>query len=207
MSGRSATWAGPTSTRSARRRDRSSSRTRSTPAILENVNEGPDAERSIEQLVRTGHKLIYTTSFGFMDATAKVAKKYPERDVRARDRLQARQEPRDLFRPLLRRPLHQGADRRQDVEDRHDRLHRLVPDPGSRLRHQRHDARRAVGAPRHEGEDHLGEHLVRSRARKRPPRARSPTRARTSSRSTRIRRPRRSSPTSAASMRSGRTPT
>jgi basic membrane protein A and related proteins len=46
-------------------------------SYLENVSEGPDAERSIEQLVRTGHKLIYTTSFGFMDATAKVAKKYP----------------------------------------------------------------------------------------------------------------------------------
>jgi basic membrane protein A len=46
-------------------------------SFLENVNEGPDAERSIEQLVRTGHKLIYTTSFGFMDATAKVAAKYP----------------------------------------------------------------------------------------------------------------------------------
>jgi basic membrane protein A len=46
-------------------------------SFLENVNEGPDAERSIEQLARTGHKLIYTTSFGFMDATAKVAKKYP----------------------------------------------------------------------------------------------------------------------------------
>jgi basic membrane protein A and related proteins len=45
-------------------------------SFLENVNEGPDAERSIEQLVRSGHKLIYTTSFGFMDATAKVAKKY-----------------------------------------------------------------------------------------------------------------------------------
>jgi basic membrane protein A len=44
---------------------------------LENVNEGPDAERSIEQLVRAGNKLIYTTSFGFMDATAKVAAKYP----------------------------------------------------------------------------------------------------------------------------------
>src|SRR5438270_11790273 len=27
--------------------------------------------------MRTGHKLIFTTSFGFMDATAKVAKKYP----------------------------------------------------------------------------------------------------------------------------------
>src|SRR5881275_2238512 len=46
-------------------------------SFLENVNEGPDVERSIEQLVRTGHKLIFTTSFGFMDATAKVAKKYP----------------------------------------------------------------------------------------------------------------------------------
>jgi simple sugar transport system substrate-binding protein len=45
---------------------------------LENVNEGPDAERSIEQLARTGHNLIFTTSFGYMDPTLKVAKKYPK---------------------------------------------------------------------------------------------------------------------------------
>jgi basic membrane protein A len=44
---------------------------------LENVPEGADAERSIEQLARTGHKLIFTTSFGYMDPTLKVAKKYP----------------------------------------------------------------------------------------------------------------------------------
>jgi basic membrane protein A and related proteins len=44
---------------------------------LENVNEGPDSERSIEQLVRAGNKLIFTTSFGYMDPTLKVAKKYP----------------------------------------------------------------------------------------------------------------------------------
>jgi simple sugar transport system substrate-binding protein len=44
---------------------------------LEKVPEGPDAERAIEQLARSGHKLIFTTSFGFMDATVKVAKKYP----------------------------------------------------------------------------------------------------------------------------------
>jgi basic membrane protein A and related proteins len=44
---------------------------------LENVNEGPDAERAIEQLVRAGNKLIFATSFGFMDATVKVAAKYP----------------------------------------------------------------------------------------------------------------------------------
>jgi basic membrane protein A and related proteins len=45
---------------------------------LENVSEGPDAERSIEQLARSGHKLIFTTSFGYMDATLKVARKYPD---------------------------------------------------------------------------------------------------------------------------------
>jgi basic membrane protein A and related proteins len=45
---------------------------------LENVPEGPDAERAIEQLVRAGNKLIFTTSFGYMDPTLKVAKKYPD---------------------------------------------------------------------------------------------------------------------------------
>jgi simple sugar transport system substrate-binding protein len=46
--------------------------------FVENVSEGPDAERVIEQLARTGHKLIFTTSFGFMEPTLKVAKKYPQ---------------------------------------------------------------------------------------------------------------------------------
>src|SRR4030081_3725266 len=45
--------------------------------FLENVPEGPDAERAVEQLVRAANKLIFTTSFGYMDPTLKVAKKYP----------------------------------------------------------------------------------------------------------------------------------
>jgi basic membrane protein A and related proteins len=44
---------------------------------LENVNEGADAERAIEQLARAGNKLIFTTSFGYMDPTLKVANRYP----------------------------------------------------------------------------------------------------------------------------------
>jgi simple sugar transport system substrate-binding protein len=44
---------------------------------LENVSEGPDSERAIEQLARAGNKLIFTTSFGYMEPTLKVAKKYP----------------------------------------------------------------------------------------------------------------------------------
>jgi len=47
-------------------------------SYVENVPEGPDAERSIEQLVRSGHRLIFATSFGYMDQTLKVAKKYPK---------------------------------------------------------------------------------------------------------------------------------
>ena len=46
--------------------------------FLENVGEGPDAERAIEGLVQAGNKLIYTTSFGYMDPTIKVASKYPD---------------------------------------------------------------------------------------------------------------------------------
>ena len=44
---------------------------------IENVPESADAERSIEQLVRTGHRLVFATSFGYMDATLKIANKYP----------------------------------------------------------------------------------------------------------------------------------
>ncbi len=45
---------------------------------IESVSEGPDAERAIERLARSGHDLIFTTSFGFMNPTIKVAKKYPK---------------------------------------------------------------------------------------------------------------------------------
>ena len=44
---------------------------------LENVPEGPDAERVIEELAQD-HDIIFTTSFGYMDPTFNVAQKYPE---------------------------------------------------------------------------------------------------------------------------------
>jgi simple sugar transport system substrate-binding protein len=44
---------------------------------VENVSEGPDAERVIDQLAAAGNNIIFTTSFGFMNPTLKVAQRYP----------------------------------------------------------------------------------------------------------------------------------
>ncbi|WP_219701872.1 BMP family ABC transporter substrate-binding protein [Marinomonas lutimaris] len=45
---------------------------------VENVPEGADAERVITQLAKAGNDLIFTTSFGFMNPTVKVAKRFPK---------------------------------------------------------------------------------------------------------------------------------
>jgi basic membrane protein A and related proteins len=45
---------------------------------VENVAEGPDAERVIRQLASSGHGLVFTTSFGFMNPTVRVAKQFPQ---------------------------------------------------------------------------------------------------------------------------------
>ncbi len=45
---------------------------------VENVAEGPDAERVIRQLAAAGNQLIFTTSFGFMNPTIRVAQQFPD---------------------------------------------------------------------------------------------------------------------------------
>lgn len=42
--------------------------------IMESVPEGADSERVITQLAEKGNKIIFTTSFGYMDPTINVAK-------------------------------------------------------------------------------------------------------------------------------------
>ena len=45
--------------------------------FVENVAEGADAERVIRDLAATGHQIIFTPSFGYMEPTLKVAQDYP----------------------------------------------------------------------------------------------------------------------------------
>lgn len=46
--------------------------------FVENVNEGPDSERVIRQLASGGNRLVFSTSFGFMQSTARVARQFPQ---------------------------------------------------------------------------------------------------------------------------------
>jgi simple sugar transport system substrate-binding protein len=45
---------------------------------VESVPEGADAERVIRELAQSGHNLIFTTSFGYMNPTLKVAQAFPK---------------------------------------------------------------------------------------------------------------------------------
>ena len=45
--------------------------------FVESVKEGPDSERVIRELATGGNGIIFTTSFGFMNPTIKVAKQFP----------------------------------------------------------------------------------------------------------------------------------
>lgn len=44
---------------------------------VESVPEGADAERVLTQMALSGHDLIFTTSFGYMDPTLNIASKFP----------------------------------------------------------------------------------------------------------------------------------
>ncbi|WP_417282957.1 BMP family ABC transporter substrate-binding protein [Comamonas sp.] len=46
--------------------------------FVENIAEGPDAERVVRNFVQDGCKLIFTPSFGFMEPTLKVARTAPK---------------------------------------------------------------------------------------------------------------------------------
>jgi simple sugar transport system substrate-binding protein len=48
-----------------------------TSTYLENIPENADAVRAIRKLAASGHDLIFTTSFNYMDQTLEVAKEFP----------------------------------------------------------------------------------------------------------------------------------
>jgi basic membrane protein A and related proteins len=49
-----------------------------TSKFVENVKEGADAERVIREFAASGNKVVFATSFGYMNAMEKVAKQFPD---------------------------------------------------------------------------------------------------------------------------------
>ncbi len=47
-------------------------------SFVESVPEGPDAERVLRELAQQGNKLIFATSFGYMNQAVKVSQMYPD---------------------------------------------------------------------------------------------------------------------------------
>ena len=46
--------------------------------VVEDVAEGPDAERVMRDLASQGHRLIFATSFGYLEAALRVAAEFPD---------------------------------------------------------------------------------------------------------------------------------
>ena len=81
--------------------------------FLENVPKAPTPSAPSSSSPATGHKLIFTTSFGFMEPTLKVAAKYPNVFFEHATGYKRAKNVAHLCGPLLRRPLHPGPDRRR----------------------------------------------------------------------------------------------
>ena len=87
--------------------------------------------------------------------------------LRARDRLQARQQRRHVQRALLRGTLSRGHCGRQHDQDRRRGLRRRIPDSRGRDGHQRVHPRHAQRQAQRRGQGRLGKRMVRSGTRAR----------------------------------------
>lgn len=68
---------GPPSMTSPASSSKRSSATKIKVTWIENIPENADAQRVIRDLAQQGNKIIFATSFGYMNSVMKVAKQFP----------------------------------------------------------------------------------------------------------------------------------
>ena len=110
---------------------------------VENVKEDASATPILKDLAQSGHKLIFATTFGYMDQTVEAAKQFP--DVKFEHCTGYKHLPNlgDLQHALPSGPGGRGRDRRNDDQVEHDRLPRLLQGAGSGAGRERLHPRRA----------------------------------------------------------------
>ena len=97
-----------------------------TADYVENVNEDASAIPIINDLAQQGHKLIFTTSFGYMDQTIEVAKQFPDVKFEHCTGYKSADNVGTYNNRFHEGARGDGHDRRHDVEAGRDRLSRLV---------------------------------------------------------------------------------
>ena len=88
-------------------------------ASSRSVPEAADAERVLRDMVAQGNKLIFGTTFGYMEPMLKVAADTKDVKFEHATGYKTRREPAHLRQPHLRRRVHGRRDRRQDDQDQH----------------------------------------------------------------------------------------
>ena len=97
--------------------------------FVENVPETADSERVFRQLASDGYKLIFATSFGYMEPLQKVAKLFPDVKFEHVNGFKTAAKYFGVRAALRRGLLPDRDDRRADDEIEHAWLYRVVPDP------------------------------------------------------------------------------
>ena len=114
-----------------------------TTKYIESVPEGADAERVIRELAATGHNLIFTTSFGYMNPTIKVAQSFPNDKFEHATGYKTSKNVGIYNARFYEGRYLAGIVAGKMSKTGRRRLRRRVPDPRSRHGHQRVRARHA----------------------------------------------------------------
>ena len=130
---------------------------------VENVPEGADAERVMENMIKQGATLIFAASFGYLEPALRVAARYPEVKFVHPGGYKRAPNLTTYWASTPEAFYLMGDGRGQDDEDEQARVrgglaHQLFPGQRQRL-----PARRALGEP--EGRDAGGLHRGLSRSR------------------------------------------
>ncbi len=120
-----------------------------------------DAERAIRQMAQDGNKVIFTTSFGYMDPTINVAKDFPDTVFVHISGYKTADNVGTAFGKIEEPRYVSGWIAGKMADLRQARLCRRLPDPGSHPRHQRLHPRRSQGQPGRDGQRRLDQYLVR----------------------------------------------
>ena len=131
--------------------------------FVEKVPEGADAERVIRDLAQQGNTLIFTTSFGFMNPTIKVAEEFPNMKFEHATGYKTAANVNTYNARFYEGRYLAGMVAGEDEQDGHARLCGRVPDSRGAAGHQRVRARCARGEPEGAGAGGVGQQLVRPR--------------------------------------------